>query len=86
MSRLNEGGMVAGSRARWVLALAAMAVLVVVAALAVAAFVGLDLLRGPEVGPALENGGANPAIVAPAPTFILPDMYEPPSEWDDRVG
>lgn len=86
MSMVSGSGMAARSRARWVMALAAMAVLVVVAVVAVAAFVGLDLLRVPEPGARQENGGVEAPIVAPAPTFAHPEMFSPPSEWDDRVG
>lgn len=78
--------MAARSRARWVMAVAAMVVLLVIAVGAVVAFVGLDLLRVPEQGARLENGGVDAPIVAPAPTFVHPEMFSPPSEWDDRVG
>jgi hypothetical protein len=71
-------------RTAWVVALVAMAALVLIAVLAVAAFAGLDLLRGPE--PAADSGVVNPAIVAPAPTTIRPELHSPPSEWDDEVG
>ena len=72
------------SRTAWVVALVAMAALVLIAALAVAAFVGLDLLRDPE----LEVGSRvpSPAVEAPAPTLIRPELHSPPSEWDDEVG
>ena len=73
------------SRTLWIVALAAMVVLALVAVLAVVAFVRLGLL-GP---PALDDpaaGAPAPAIVAPAPTVIRPEIFSPPSEWDDEVG
>jgi hypothetical protein len=78
-----EGQPVARSRTVLFVVLAAMLVLALIAAVAVVAFVRLDLLQRPG----LETGGAsNPPAVAPAPTHIRPELYSPPSTWDDNVG
>lgn len=71
-------------RRAWVMALAAMAALVLIAAMAVAGFVGLDLLRGPQ--PGTGSGDQDAPIVAPAPTTIRPELHALPGEWDDDVG
>jgi hypothetical protein len=73
------------SRTLWIVALAAMLVLALVAVLAVVTFVRLGLLSPPA--PDDPAAGANaPAVVAPAPTVIQPELFSPPSEWDDGVG
>ena len=72
------------SRTRWVVALAAILVLAMIAVVAVVAFVSLDLIRAPSLE--LDTGAGNPAIVAPAPTLIRPQLHSPPSTWDDDVG
>ena len=59
-----------------------LAFLALIAVLAVAAFLRLDLLGGPT----LETGAESPPVVAPAPTTIRPELHAPPSEWDDNWG
>ncbi len=72
------------SRRLWAAAIAAIALLALIAGLAVVAFFSLDLLRPP--GAEVNNPPGSAPIVAPAPTHIRPEMFAPPSEWDDRVG
>lgn len=72
------------SRGAWLVPVAAIAALALIAVLAASAFIGLDLLRRPviDAGPAAEGA----PIVAPAPTTIRPELHAPPSEWDDNLG
>jgi hypothetical protein len=84
MTPTSEGEPVARSRTLRIVVLAAIVALVLIAALAVAAFLGLNLLRGPDRE--LDTGAGRPPIVAPVPTTIRPELFAPPSEWDDEVG
>lgn len=72
------------NRKLWLTAIGAVIVLVLIAALALAAFVNMDLLRPPMY----ESNSSNnvPSVAAPVPTTLHPWMHAPPSTWDDDLG
>ena len=72
------------SRKLWFTAIVAVIVLVLIAALALAAFVSLDLLR--PLTHQFNSSATNPPNVAPEPTMLHPWMHAPPSTWDDGLG
>lgn len=86
MTPWTEQEPVASRRRSWGVAIAVVVVLALIAVLAVAAFVGLGLVRGPEPVSETDSGASRPPVVAPAPTHIRPELFAPPSEWDDEVG